>query len=477
MDDKVMIGLDLSRRAQHQAVILRPGQPRPETRRLGSTAEEFEALVASAGGPERCVVVMEPTGMAWLPVSAWLIHRGCTVHRVDTRSAHGFRKIISRNVKSDRADAEALARMPTADPTRMRPLALATPSQFSLDRLVRMRADLVDQRARVYLQAVSTLEPFAPAMERLFGKSDRFTDARRYLMRHYCVPMDAAEAGVEGIRAALAAAEVDDLEDGELEAWVAAAQIDTALWRSMVECGRCPVDFQLLSFQVGVHLDRYEELTGHIEKLEDKISEVHRHTGLAKVIESLPGIGEVIGPAVLGAIGDVRRFPNAKAFACWLGLTPRKNQTGVSDRAGQRMSKAGNRLLRRYFYLAADSGRKSDLDLARWYFERTTRGMHHNAAITAIANRLAHRIYAVLKRAADGDTKGYTFHDEDGAELSKSESSRLVRERYPSKRARAAQAKKQVGRASNAQGKGQSKDSPRRSDEVSTQPESNPAPT
>ena len=98
MDGKVMVGLDLSRRAQHQAVIVRPGQARPEARRLGSTAEDLEKLVASAGGPERCVVVMEPTGMAWLPVGAWLVHRGCTVHRVDTRSAHEFRKVVSRDV-------------------------------------------------------------------------------------------------------------------------------------------------------------------------------------------------------------------------------------------------------------------------------------------------------------------------------------------------------------------------------------------
>ena len=48
MDGKVMVGLDLSRRAQHQAVIVRPGQARPEARRLGSTAEDLEKLVASA---------------------------------------------------------------------------------------------------------------------------------------------------------------------------------------------------------------------------------------------------------------------------------------------------------------------------------------------------------------------------------------------------------------------------------------------
>ena len=415
--------------------------------------------------------------MAWLPVGAWLVHRGCTVHRVDTRSAHEFRKVVSRDVKSDRADAEALARMPAASPTRMRPLPLATAKQFSLDRLVRMRADLVDQRARVYLQAVATLEPFAPAMERLFGDSDRFTDARRFLLRHYCVPQVAAEAGVDGIRQTLAEAELDDLAESELEAWVAAARTDYALWKPMLQSDRCPVDFDVLGFQLGLHLDRYEELTRHIERVEAEIAKAHNDTGLAKVVESIPGVGPVIGPAVLAAVGDVRRFPNAKAFACWLGITPRKNQTGLSDRGGQRMSKAGNRLLRRYFYLAADAARKSDLDLARWYFERTTRGMHHNAAVTAIANRLAHRVYAVLKRAAEGDTKGYAFREEDGsAELSKSESSRLVRERYPSKRARAAQDKKQVGRASIAQGTGQSEDSPRRSHEVSTHPDSNPSP-
>jgi transposase len=471
---KVIIGLDLSKRAQHQAVILR-GDARPEARRVGSTAADLRKLVTAAGGPKDCVVVMEPTGMAWLPVSAWLIHEGCTVHRVDTRAAHGFRKVISRDVKSDRMDAEALARMPSASPTRMRPLELGPADQFALDRLVRMRAEFVDQRTRVQAQTVATLEAVAPSLERLFGKDEPFTEVRRYLLRNFCVPHVVAEAGVDGIRRGLAEKELE-ATDSDLERWVTAAQLDAELWRAMIEKRVCPVDFEIVAFQINLHLDRYDELEAHIKTVEGKISDAYRKTGRAELVQTLPGVGAVIGPAMLAAIGDVRRFPNGKAFASWLGITPRKNQTGMSDRGGQRISKAGNRLWRKYFYLAADVARRGDLDLARWYTDRLARGMHHNTAIAAIANRLAHRLYAVLKRAAQGDTSGYVYRDDDGQRLSKSESVQRTRERYPSKRIRAERSKKQAGRASTARGAGQSNDSPRRSSDDSTQPQNNPDP-
>src|SRR5262245_60648342 len=96
----ITIGLDLARRTAHRAVLvgpdgLRVGKPRS----VITSPQALDDLIAVAGGPGK--VVLEPTGTVWLAISAWLLHRGCTVHRVDTRGAHEFRKFTSRNVKSD----------------------------------------------------------------------------------------------------------------------------------------------------------------------------------------------------------------------------------------------------------------------------------------------------------------------------------------------------------------------------------------
>ena len=77
------------------------------------------------------------------------------------------------------------------------------------------------------------------------------------------------------------------------------------------------------------------------------------------------------------------------------------------------------------------------------------------------ANRLARRVFAVLKRAADGDSTGYRFNDGQGNDIPTKESVRPTRSRYPSKtklRAAAAEERKQ-GRRAVARGERQSEDS------------------
>ncbi len=62
----------------------------------------------------------------------------------------------------------------------------------------------------------------------------------------------------------------------------------------------------------------------------------------------------------------------------------------------------------------------------------------------------------MLKREAEGDTAGYRFRDDQGAELDAKESSRQTRSRYPSVKA----LEKRAGRGPKANDEGQSRNSP-----------------
>src|SRR6266508_232707 len=72
--------------------------------------------------------------------------------------------------------------------------------------------------------------------------------------------------------------------------------------------------------------------------------------GLAR---SLPGLAEVGGPALVATMGDAHRFAAASRFRSFTGLAPRASETGNTDRKGQPISKAGNRLLRTTLHRAA----------------------------------------------------------------------------------------------------------------------------
>lgn len=434
MTQKITIGVDLARRTAHRAVLVgSDGLRVGKARSVETSAAAFDELIAAAGGPGK--VVLEPTGTVWLAVSAWLIHRGCTVHRVDTRGAHEFRKFTSRNVKSDSADAEALARMPAANPAAMRALELHDADHHALDRLARMRAQIVDDRTRVVNRLLASVETYAPTYMAVIGKG--LTDEKRYLVRHFLDPRKAAEAGRDGIVAAALTAEPRVLVAVELaDAWARAAATMRDL---VVPLGDgLPWSYDVAQVEVEVHLDLVQHLDRKVADLERRIAELYQRIDPDQVLTTLPGIGPIIAPLLMAVIGDIRRFPSAPAFVSFCGLAPRKNQTGLADRVGQPIGKSGNRRVRHYLFMAADVARRVDPQLAGIYARHVGRGAHHTKALVVVAAALARRIHAVLRRRAEGREadQAYAFRTDDGNQVTAKEAGRLTRERYPSKAAR-----------------------------------------
>src|SRR4029450_2866209 len=66
----------------------------------------------------------------------------------------------------------------------------------------------------------------------------------------------------------------------------------------------------------------------------------------AALARSLPGRGTIGGPAPVPTRRKASRFATAAKFRCFTGLAPKASETGQSDRKGQPITKAGNRLLR-----------------------------------------------------------------------------------------------------------------------------------
>ena len=62
--------------------------------------------------------------------------------------------------------------------------------------------------------------------------------------------------------------------------------------------------------------------------------------------------GPITASALVSALPDIADFKSGRDLSAWLGLTPRPHSTGGKERLG-RISKMGNRYLRRLLYLGA----------------------------------------------------------------------------------------------------------------------------
>jgi len=152
----------------------------------------------------------------------------------------------------------------------------------------------------------------------------------------------------------------------------------------------------------------------------------YQHVDPEGLARSLPGVATTGGPVIVAVMGRPGRFPNADAFKAFTGLTPKASQTGVSDRKGQAMTKAGPRRLRDQLVQSANTARQIDPQLAAVYWTHMVeRGAHHTKALCIVASRLAARTYSVMARG-----EPYVIRDVDGRPVTVAEARQIIAAKY-----------------------------------------------
>ena len=88
------------------------------------------------------------------------------------------------------------------------------------------------------------------------------------------------------------------------------------------------------------------------EKLDRQVRRLAREDDTTRRLMTVPGVGVVTALTYRHTIDDPLRFSSASDVGAYLGLTPRRKQSGETDVNG-RVSHWGDRLLRTYLYEAA----------------------------------------------------------------------------------------------------------------------------
>jgi transposase len=89
-----------------------------------------------------------------------------------------------------------------------------------------------------------------------------------------------------------------------------------------------------------------------VSTLDRQILARARTDAAARHLMTIPGVGIVVSLAYTAVIDDPARFRRSASVGAYLGLTPRRYQSGEVDRGGH-ISKCGDNLLRAYLFEAA----------------------------------------------------------------------------------------------------------------------------
>jgi transposase len=144
--------------------------------------------------------------------------------------------------------------------------------------------------------------------------------------------------------------------------------------------------------------DQLCDLRDRIETVTKRIEIAQKTDPLARRLATIPGLGPIASSAFAVATPDVAAFRSARDYSAWLGLTPKPHSSGGRERLG-RISKAGNRYLRRLLYLGAMAqiaARRRGRPGTDWLWKMLERKPVKVVAI-ALANRMARIVWALVR--------------------------------------------------------------------------------
>jgi len=284
--------------------------------------------------------------------------------------------------KTDARDAAIIA-----DQARMRrdlhPLRPGDELAAELKLLTAHRSDLVADRTRAISRLRELLTSIFPALERAL---DLTTAGPLTLLTGYQTPAAVRAAGPEALESWLRERKVRNA--GKIAAAAAAA---AARQHAVLPAEK-------LTAQLTAALAReVMNLNGQVRELDKLIEErFHRHE-LAPVIESMPGIGPLLGAEFLAATGgDMSFFGTASRLAGFAGLAPAPWDSG-RIRGNLHRPKRYHRGLNRVFYYSAMISIATCEESRRYYDRKRAEGKTHTQAVLALARRRVNVLWALIR--------------------------------------------------------------------------------
>ena len=145
-------------------------------------------------------------------------------------------------------------------------------------------------------------------------------------------------------------------------------------------------------------LEAWRDLRSRAAELDRQLVAEARKSASCRLLMTVPGVGSVVAASFAAAVEAPENFQTSRSVGAWLGLTPRRYQSGEVDFDGH-ISRRGDAHLRGLLYQAAVvilTRSQADSSLRSWGLKLREKVGFKRAAV-ALARKLAVVMHAMLK--------------------------------------------------------------------------------
>jgi transposase len=345
--------------------------------------DELSRTLREKAGGQPVAIAFESVGAPWVQA---LLDAGFVLYPVNPKMAELFRKSASlAGGKSDRLDAEMLARLLVTFIDRLKPLRPDAPEIIALRIACQDRVKLVEQRVAWGLELADTLRNVYPAMLDFFGNLE-------------------SRIALEFVHQFPTQDQMRGLTPRRLQSW---------LKRQHYSCPSRVPEMQAALTQPGLAVPPFIQqakamqirfLAESLMRLDEEIAARDRQlaqqldalpeAGWAK---SLPGAGPTLAPAIVACFGrDPERFADRAAAQAYMGTAPVTKASGKSHAVTFRRSCW--KFARRTLYLFATQSLLKGCAWVRQVYDRQiAHGKRHATAIRVVAHKWVKIILAMQR--------------------------------------------------------------------------------
>ncbi|MEV6175557.1 IS110 family transposase [Streptomyces sp. NPDC051954] len=384
MMSRIWAGID-SGKGHHHGLALDSDGKTLLSRRVANDEPELLKLIGDVldlADDGQVTWAIDMTGGEPALLLALLVNHGQEVlyipGRLVNRASDGYRG----EGKTDARDAYVIA-----DQARMRrdlrPIRPGDEAAIELKLLTGRRADLVEDRTRVVNRLRGTLLGMFPALERAL---DVTNTGPLKLLTGYQTPAAIRRAGVARLTKWLANRKVRNARP------LAETAVEAAERRHTAVPGEKTTAKQVHSLAQEVMA-----LNEQISEMDKLIEGRFREHELADIVESVPGVGTVLGAEFLAAVsGSLDDFDSPDALAAFAGVAPAPRDSGKVSGSLHRPV-TYHRRLQRVFYTSALISIRCDPNSRRFYDRKRAEGKKHVQAVLALARRRVNVLRALIR--------------------------------------------------------------------------------
>lgn len=391
------LGIDIGKRNHEVGLINDSGDPVGNTLRFKNTKAGSDQLLKFINRhqltPDDVAVGMEATGHYWLSVFSFLKHLDFKITVFNPMQSDALRHFYIRKTKTDIKDAYLIAQVIRMDTPEETPFL--EEDLMRIKQLERFRYGIVDQTSDLKRKVITVLDQVFPEYDGIF--SDTFGQSSKQLLLEYTLPEDILTVETDTLAEMLN--QVSQKRLGQLRANQKAEQVKQLATDSF----GIALGTDVFKLEIQLMIEQIQLLESQLKMVEDNmiaLSQKQKH-----YLTTITGVSDVTAAVILGEVGDFDRFERPEQLVAFAGLDASVHQSGDFTSTRTRISKRGSPYLRRAIWQAAFVASNRDPVLSAYYKKLRTRGKAHGTAVGAVARKLTHIIFAIMR-----DQKPYKPH-------------------------------------------------------------------